>query len=92
MQCEECKNEKRIEQIERCIIENTSQHSIFFENIKNLEKTNERTDERYKNILKEIERMNETLNDLKNKPIRNWDTLIKCLITTIAGLAIGKIL
>ena len=49
------------------------------------ENTLTRTDERYNNIMREIEKMSETLEELKNKPAKNWGIVVSSAISAVVG-------
>ncbi len=77
MVCEECKNEKRIKDIEDNIIKCMLNDAV--------------TSERYQTILKSMTKMESDIADIKSTPRKRWDAVITGLITGIVGLLIGLI-
>lgn len=60
--------------------------------LNNVENMQTRTDERYNNIMREIEKMSVTLEDLKNKPAKNWGVAVSAAISAIVSALIGLLI
>lgn len=64
-------------------------HKDFEGRLRGVELTLARNDEKYENIMKEIDKMSKILEELKNRPARNWGTLVSALISGLVGAIIG---
>lgn len=89
MACENCMMEQRIAALEKDMEKNSVQHGEFYKRFGNLESFQARTDEKYTNIMREIEKMSETLEELKSAPARNWNAVVSAAISGIVGAVIG---
>lgn len=103
MTCENCAMEQRVANLEKSIEsyaaeqkkyeeKNSTQHGEFYKRFGNLENFEARTDEKYNNIMREIEKMSETLEELKSAPARNWNAVVSAGISGIVGAVIGFML
>lgn len=64
-------------------------HKDFEGTLRAVELNLARNDEKYENIMKEIDKMSKILEELKNRPARNWGTLVSALISGLVGAIIG---
>lgn len=89
MTCENCALEQRVSALEKDMEKNSKQHGEFYKRFGQLESFQARTDEKYSNIMREIEKMQETLEELKGAPARNWNAVVSAAISGIVGAVIG---
>lgn len=92
MHCETCALEQRVRQLEEEAKKNSEHHGEFYKRIREIEQFQTRIDANYLNIMKEIERMSTILEELRNKPAKNWNTVVSALITGIVGIVVGFIM
>ncbi len=81
--------EQRIAALEKDMEKNSQQHGEFYKRFGQLESFQARTDEKYNNIMREIEKMSETLEELKSAPAKNWNTVVSSAISGIVGAVVG---
>jgi hypothetical protein len=89
--CEECGMEQRIIALEKDAERNSTQHGEFYKRICALENSQTRTDVQYNTIMEKIEKMSATLEELKNAPAKNWNTVVSAIISGIVGIIVGII-
>lgn len=89
MTCENCVMEQRVAALEKDMEKNSQQHGEFYKRFGQLESFQARTDEKYNNIMREIEKMSETLEELKSAPAKNWNTVVSSAVSGIVGAVIG---
>lgn len=92
MTCENCAMQQRIEALEKDMEKNSIQHGEFYKRFGQLENFEARTDEKYNNIMREIEKMSETLEELKSAPAKNWNAVVSAAISGIVGAVIGFVM
>lgn len=92
MNCENCALEQRVTALEKDAEKNSAQHGEFYKRLGELENFQARTDEKYSNIMREIEKMSETLEELKNAPAKNWSLVVSAAISGIVGTVIGLLI
>lgn len=79
-----------MDDVERRIATLEKQHEDYEKRLNRIENILTRTDERYNNIMREIEKMSEVLEELKNKPAKNWGILVSSAISAIVGAIIAS--
>ena len=78
-------NERRINVLEKAQEE-------FRKRLDRVENTLAITGERYTNIMREIEKMSEILEEMRNRPAKNWGTLVSSGISAIAGAVVAMLI
>lgn len=92
MDCENCLLSQRVAELEKDMEKNSQQHREFYKRFGLLENFEARTDEKYNNIMREIEKMQETLEELKSTPVKNWNAVVSALISGIVCAVIGYLM
>ena len=87
--CDNCKLEARVQNLEQDSLRNQGTHREFYTRFETIEKTQAVQDERYTNILKEINKIGSSIDELKSKPAKRWDGLVDKILLTIVAALVG---
>lgn len=98
-ECKECPYAKEIAQLQQGLKENEKQHKEFLDKINNQEIEIRLSEERFGNLMRVIEevkgsvdRLIVTIDEIREKPAKRWDTVIACIITGVVGALIGRLM
>nr|DAM11017.1 MAG TPA: hemolysin [Caudoviricetes sp.] len=94
MGCEQnCFNEHRLEELEKVVREMKEKHSkrdsIFFERINALETKIVLYNNDLGHIKDAVDEMNDNLKSLMEAPVKRYDTIVVCVITSVIGAIVG---
>lgn len=92
MECENCKFEQRLLNLEKDSERNQATHKEFFDRLEKLNVNDATSDVKYGNILVTLGRLEGQMAELLAKPSKRWDGLVMAAITAIVGMAIGYII
>ena len=85
-------HEFRLHALEEDSKRNSKQHQDFYAAFRDLGERGARTDERYNNILATLGKLETSVEEIKGKPARRWDTVIVAVITAVVGFAVAWVL
>lgn len=89
MVCDNCINEQRIIELEKCAEINRTQHQKFFDRHESIAVTEGETRVRYEAILNTMAEIKADIAILKDKPTKKYDTIITAIIVAIVSAIIG---
>ena len=96
-ECENrCVNEHRFKQIEDDLKQlrekNSADHKEFYNRIENVEKDMVESQGDRKHINEKLDKIDVNVEALMQKPVKRYDTVVTCIITTLIGAIVGFLL
>lgn len=97
LDCEnKCVNEHRFKQIEEDLRElrdkNSRDHGKFYTRIENVEKDMIESQGDRKHIREQLDKINDNVESLVQKPARRYETVVTSILTAVIGALVGFVL
>lgn len=94
-ECKSCIHESTIAELRKDSERNSEQHREFYKKLGELDTSIVLANERYSNVLAGINELKLSVNELKDKPAKKWDsvamTIISCIVTGIVIFLLSKV-
>lgn len=90
-ECLECPYKQEIDALMRDSAKNTEQHREFYQKFNDSAVKIALAEERYTNLLSVMTEIKTSVNELKDKPNKRWETVVTCILTTIVGGLVGVV-
>ena len=71
---------------------NQQTHKEFFARFESQGKDYTRVDAQYSSIMSTLSKLERTVEELKDKPAKRWDTVIVAIITAVVGVVVGLVM
>lgn len=84
--CPECRMEERIKQLEEKDRHNSSEHSKFYDRFGSIGLDNQKHDLEIRNISEKLDKIDDSLEEMKDKPSKNIDKFSGAIISAIGSL------
>jgi len=84
-----CPYKSEINELQKDSAKNSEQHREFYTKFNDSNIKIALAEERYTNLLSLMTEVKTTLNEIKDKPAKRWDTVAICVITSLVSGIIG---
>ena len=91
-ECDNCIHESEIQELKKDMERNSTAHREFYDSFKKLEVKQGVADNTISNIFSVMNEIKDDVKELKDKPIKKWDSVTTYAITALIGGIIGYII
>lgn len=92
VECEVCKNEYRIKELEKDSQRNQTTHKEFFARFETLNRQLVGYEKDMSYLTATMTDISKDVKEIKEKPSKRWESIVACALTTVVGAVIGFVM